>query len=108
MSKDYLHRITTDYFVFELNADPIAYSFSIKPLDHFTERLISFEPVYDGSVKNINHLCDIKIHIKEAEYGIYSDAMIDQYIEVVSCAKETRRKVISYMNENFKAGLFFV
>ena len=108
MSKDYLHRITTDYFVFELNTDPMAYSFSIKPLDNFTEKLISFEPVYDGSIKNINHLCDIKIHIKEAEYNIYSDTMIDQYIEVIGCAKETRRKVISYMNENFKAGLFFV
>ena len=70
----------------------MAYSFSIKPLDHFAERLVSFEPIYDGSVKNINHLCDIKIHIKEAEYDIYSDTMIDQYIEVVNCAKETRKK----------------
>ena len=59
-SEKYLHRITSEYFVFELNADPIAYSFSIRALDHFTERLISFEPVYDGCVKNLNNLCDIK------------------------------------------------
>lgn len=106
MIKDYLHRITTDYFTCEINTNPTAYSFSINPLDSFTEKLISFEPVYDGYVKNINHLCDIEIHIKEAKYDIYSDTMIDQYIEVINCAKATRRKIINYLNENFGASLF--
>lgn len=106
MSKDYLHRITTDYFTCGINTNPTAYSFSINSLDSFTEKLISFEPVYDGHVTNLNHLCDIKIHIKEANYDIYSDTMIDQYIEVVRCAKETRRKIINYLNENFGASLF--
>lgn len=106
-SEKYLHRITSEYFVFEINADPIAYSFSIRALDHFTERLISFEPVYDGCVKNLNNLCDIKIHTKEAEYSSYSDIMIDQYIEVLNDAKELRRKVAHYLDENFGVSLFF-
>ena len=81
--------------------------FSIRALDHFTERLISFEPVYDGCVKNLNNLCDIKIHTKEAEYSSYSDIMIDQYIEVLNDAKEFRRKVAHYLDENFGVSLFF-
>ena len=105
-SEKYLHRITSEYFVFEINADPIAYSFSIRALDHFTERLISFEPVYDCA-KNLNNLCDIKIHLKEAEYSFYSDVMLDQYIEVLKDAKELRIKVAQYLDENFGVSLLF-
>ena len=49
----------------------------------------------------------LKIHTKEAEYSFYSDIMIDQYIEVLNDAKELRRKVAHYLDENFGVSLFF-
>mgnify|MGYP000864208450 CR=1 FL=1 len=106
-SNKYLHTISSEYFVFELNSDPTKYSFSIRALDHFTERLICFELVYDDCVKSLNHLHDIRIHLNEAEFSFYSNAMLEQYIILLEDAKELRMKVAHYLDENFRVSLFF-